>query len=129
PALHTRPLGQKTLRGLTPKPVEIVPEISIKPLFEALRRVDVHWPESADPTSWADLAGQVCGVPQALVIVHRRADAAELWHRVSEWKPDALHLSALMCPAHRRAVLAAIRRRLATVRSVTSCQHSLWKLA
>ena len=113
PALHTRRLGQKTFYGLTPKPTEIVPEASIGPLFESLRRVDVYWPESADPTAWEDLAGQVSGARQALVIVHRRADAAELWRRVSEVKPDALHLSALMCPAHRRVVLADICSRLA----------------
>ncbi len=114
PALHSRRLGQKLFYGLTPKPAEIVPEASINSLFDSLRRVDVHWPANTAPTSWEDLAVQVCAIPHALVIVHRRADAAELWQFVSGGKPHALHLSALMCPAHRRAVLSNIRRRLAT---------------
>ncbi len=46
------------------------------------------------------------------MIVHRRADAADLWRAVNARQP-ALHLSALMCPAHRRSVLAVIRERLA----------------
>lgn len=112
PALHTRPLGAGRFCGLTPEPREIVPPEEIEPLFRSFERVEVHWP-GVEATTWPDLASEMAAQKQALAIVHRRADAAELWKELSVQAPNALHLSALMCPAHRREVLAEIRTRLA----------------
>jgi CRISPR-associated endonuclease/helicase Cas3 len=46
---------------------------------------------------------------QALCILNTRRDAVAVARELGE---DALHLSTLMCPAHRRATLAEVRRRL-----------------
>ncbi len=47
-----------------------------------------------------------------LCIVNKRAHAAELFGRIRKMD-GAAHLTTLMCPAHRRAVLARVRQRLA----------------
>jgi len=112
PALHTRSFGMAHFYGFDPAPREIVPANRMAPLFESLRRVDVSWPIGDRTTTWSDLALDVARYEQALAIVHRRADAAELWQLVNSLAPGALHLSALMCPAHRREVLERIRGRL-----------------
>jgi CRISPR-associated endonuclease/helicase Cas3 len=113
PSLHTRPLGPWHFDGLDPRPVEIVPEPEIGELFAAYRRVQVRWPETNAPTSWAELATRLSRHRQVLAIVHRRQDAAELWTALRDLAgDDTLHLSALMCPAHRRQVLSEIRTRL-----------------
>jgi len=81
-------------------------------LFNDLRRVDVNWPSSEGVTSWNELATYAASERQVLVIVHQRKDAAELWREINSLAAGALHLSALMCAAHRRKVLDEIRRRL-----------------
>lgn len=118
PSLHARPLGAEPFAGLRPAPREIVPAEAIEPLFESLRRVEVTWPpaapdgESRRPVDWPSLAERIAAVPQVLAIVHRRDDARNLWREVAARAEGALHLSALMCPAHRREVLATIRSML-----------------
>jgi CRISPR-associated endonuclease/helicase Cas3 len=112
PALHSRMLGATPFRGLSPQPREVVPSDAIGRLFGTLRRVDVTWPVLPSPIAWPDLAEAVASERQVLAIVHRRADAAELWRAVKERSSDALHLSALMCPAHRREVIGKIKNRL-----------------
>lgn len=103
-------------QGLTcgfPEVREIVPD-SLN-AFGRLRRVDTRWPRNDAPTSWEDLAAEVAREPDVLVVVHRRADARELCERLDErlGHDETFHLSALMCPAHRSAVLAMIRERKA----------------
>jgi CRISPR-associated endonuclease/helicase Cas3 len=113
PSLHTRALGPWRFDGLDPKPIEIVPEAQIEGLFAAFRRVQVRWPETNDRTNWVELATTLSRHRQVLAIVHRRQDAAELWIALRNLAGDGtLHLSALMCPAHRRQVLSEIRARL-----------------
>jgi CRISPR-associated endonuclease/helicase Cas3 len=112
PAFHSRMLGPTPFHGLSPQPREIVPPDSIDRLFATLRRVEVTWPVLQAPIGWPDLADAVAAERQVLAIVHRRADAAELWQAVNERSSKAFHLSALMCPAHRRNVLTSIRDRL-----------------
>jgi CRISPR-associated endonuclease/helicase Cas3 len=113
PSLHTRPLGPWRFDGLDPKPVEIVPEPEIADVFAAFRRVQVRWPETNACTNWVELAATLSRHRQVLAIVHRRQDAAELWIALRNLAgDDTLHLSALMCPAHRRQVLSEIRARL-----------------
>ncbi len=113
PALHSRPLGVLRFQGLDPRPVEIVPEGEANSLFEAFHRVEIEWPARPDPLDWPTLASEIVGNPQALAIVHKRQDARDLWRACETVAPgEQIHLSALMCPAHRREVLARIRRLL-----------------
>lgn len=58
------------------------------------------------------LAGQLNTLPQVLCVVNRRKAAQDLYSLLE--KEGAFHLSTLMYPAHRKAVLAEIRQRLNT---------------
>lgn len=114
PALHSRTLAAKHFLGLDPAPVEIVPAEAMWGLFDSLRRVEVEWPSRDEPLEWSTLADELDRHPRVLGIVHRRQDAVELWRACEALRPgEWSHLSALMCPAHRRKVLGAIRARLA----------------
>ncbi len=99
--------ASKNLRGL-----ENVREIIDAPdaLFEALKRVEVELPTDwHTPTTWADLAAQLSAEDCVLAIVNTRKAARELQRLMPE---DTLHLSALMCGAHRKDVIAEIKQRL-----------------
>jgi CRISPR-associated endonuclease/helicase Cas3 len=89
----------KTTHELAPDPPN---------LFERLKRVTI---EHAGVLSDKDLAGRLADAEQALCIVNTRAHARELYEFV-KGHPGARHLSTLMCAAHRREVLAEIRRDL-----------------
>jgi CRISPR-associated endonuclease/helicase Cas3 len=120
PALHRRQLGSVLFPGLHPQPREIVPEGTLPDLFRALKRVRIIWPESKEPVAWPNLARELATERQVLAVVHRRVDARELWRALSEVSGERpLHLSALMCAAHRQGVLAEIRERL---RAGASCR-------
>ncbi|MCC6179718.1 MAG: CRISPR-associated endonuclease Cas3'' [Chloroflexi bacterium] len=80
------------------------------PLFRALKRVRYEW-RLDPPLGWTELADLVQTEEQALVVVNTKADALSILDALGD--PDALHLSTLLCGAHRRAVLAEVRRRLA----------------
>lgn len=95
--------------GWTPREIA-TPNLS---LFRRLRRVEVRWPDPPISTSWDNLCRELGKRDQALVVVNLKRDAANLARRLSdEWRDDLFHLSTAMCPAHRQAVLAAVRRRL-----------------
>jgi CRISPR-associated endonuclease/helicase Cas3 len=119
PALHSRELGSRFFHGLDPQPTEIVPSLEMEELFNSFRRVRVQWPTTSEPMSWATLAAALFDQAQVLAIVHRRADAFLLWSELKALEPESppLHLSALMCPAHRRQVLARARGKLIEGRS------------
>lgn len=85
---------------------EIMPDPSS--LAAAARRVNIEW-RIASVTPYAAIAVELREYLQAMVIVHRRADARVLAEAFGD---DALHLSALMCPAHRLRVIDQVRRRL-----------------
>ncbi|MDD5560061.1 CRISPR-associated helicase Cas3' [Candidatus Methylomirabilis sp.] len=79
-------------------------------LHETLKRVDIMVPTSlTEPRSWEDIAGALQEHDSVLCIVNRRDDARTLWRLMPE---GAFHLSALMCGAHRSAVIAKIKERL-----------------
>jgi CRISPR-associated endonuclease/helicase Cas3 len=82
-------------------------------LAERLRRVEVDWTRTVSAVPWDVLAGEIAAERDVLAIVHRRDDARELCVAVDAelGEPTTVHLSALMCPAHRSAVLAEIRAR------------------
>lgn len=92
---------------------EIVPPEKVR-AFERLRRVDVRWPTSFDPTPYEALANDLVATRRALAITHLRKDARHLTELLDERLGDrsTVHLSALMCPEHRTRVLADIRQRL-----------------
>jgi CRISPR-associated endonuclease/helicase Cas3 len=104
--------ARRNLRGL-----DGVTEIIDDPdaLFARLERVTVHCPaDLMAPRPWADLAAEVAQRDSALVVVNSRRDARALHALLPE---GAFHLSALMCGAHRKAVLDTIRQRLADQRA------------
>ena len=76
--------------------------------FAALRRVEYEWDD--DPKSWDEIADLMREQRQAMTIVNTRADALELMEALSD--DDPLHLSTLLCGAHRRDVLDEVKRRL-----------------
>lgn len=84
-------------------------------LFGALKRVDFVWPAEKDKVKpWSELAEELARYPQVLAVVHRRQDSRKLaiCLRQLSCSESVLHLSALMCPAHRLRVLDEIRNRL-----------------
>jgi CRISPR-associated endonuclease/helicase Cas3 len=109
PALERRPslpVGIENIRPIVADPAA---------LAERLERVHYHWPTPGGAAmSWEELTGALAGTPRALAILHLRKDARELAGLVREHRPvDPLfHLSALMCPAHRSAVLDQVRTTL-----------------
>jgi CRISPR-associated endonuclease/helicase Cas3 len=98
--------ASSNLRGL-----ENVREIVDDPdeLYKRLQRVNVTLPLNwQTPMPWVEVASAVAQEDCILVIVNTRKAAKELLALL----PSTLHLSALMCGAHRSAVLDTIRHRL-----------------
>jgi len=93
------------LRGFTN-----VREIVAEPArhFMALERVT--YAIKSQPWSWEQVSAEMRRRDQVLTVLNTRKDALALLEALQD--PDALHLSTLLCPAHRRAILAEIRRRL-----------------
>lgn len=90
---------------------EIVPDP--QSLHERLRRVEIHVPPSLTAVQkWDDIAERMLAEPSALCIVNRRQDARDLFRLVQRRDPAAVHLSALMCGAHRSEVIRDIKERL-----------------
>jgi CRISPR-associated endonuclease/helicase Cas3 len=85
---------------------EIAPEPAR--LFAALQRVKVRDVGALDDAALVDRRRRA---EQALCIVDNRSQARALFDAIRE-APGATHLSTLMVPAHRRAVLAQVRERL-----------------
>nr|MBS0019255.1 CRISPR-associated helicase Cas3' [Gammaproteobacteria bacterium] len=109
PALSTREYfdASSNLRGL-----DGVREIVADPnaLYFALERVRISLPTDwSSSVTWDDLADDLMQRSSVLAIVNRRDDARELWRRMPE---GTLHLSALMCGAHRSQVIRSIKARL-----------------
>lgn len=119
PALNTTDYFDPSmnLRGL-----ERVREIIAEPdaLFDSLKRVDVELPSDwTTATPWTDIAARIAAEDCVLAIVSTRKAAREL-HRLLP--PGTLHLSALMCGAHRKAVIAHIKARLVAKRAGTDLE-------
>jgi CRISPR-associated endonuclease/helicase Cas3 len=77
-------------------------------LYKEFRRVDVTW---AGTLSDADVARRIRSSKQVLCVVNTRAHARKLYEVLGPGDGH-IHLSALMCPAHRTRKLDEIRRRL-----------------
>jgi CRISPR-associated helicase Cas3/CRISPR-associated endonuclease Cas3-HD len=101
---------QPELERFLPDEVKPVRELTADPQaeFDFYRRVRVHLPgKLAD----ADLLERLNGLAQVLCIVNTRRHARALFAGLRG--EGCFHLSTLMCAAHRRQVIAEIRRRLA----------------
>jgi len=90
------------------KPIEIVPQYArhFKDLESRVRYI----PRS-EPLSWADLAAEIRGEDQVLVVLNASRDAMALLEALGD-TPDVVHLSTLLCGAHRRRVLSDIESRV-----------------
>lgn len=108
PALASRTYFDtaKNRRGL-----DTVREIVTDPpeLYRRLKRVEVRLPDWDKRSSWEEIAAELAGEDCVLAIVNTRGDARKLWQLLPK---GTLHLSALMCGAHRAEVIAAIKQRL-----------------
>ena len=75
-----------------------------------LKRTHFNFPTSLnEPTVWASLAQRLQQHDQVLCIVNTRRDCHDLFQLMPT---GTIHLSALMCGAHRSAVIRLIRWRL-----------------
>lgn len=79
--------------------------------FAVLRRVAYDW-STGTPQSWSEVAAVMQEAPQALAVVNTKGDALALLDALDD--PETLHLSTLLCGAHRREVIAEVHRRLAS---------------
>jgi CRISPR-associated endonuclease/helicase Cas3 len=86
---------------------ELAPEPQA--LYTALKRVTVE--TLAEPVADVLIAARFSEQPRMLCIVNSRAHARSLFETIRRL-PGALHLTTLMCPRHRRAVLQTVRTRL-----------------
>ena len=78
--------------------------------FDMLKRVEYEW-RTNEPNQWPEVAAWIREEHSALAIVNTKRHAMELLDALDD--PDTLHLSTLLCGAHRTKVLKKIRRRLA----------------
>lgn len=90
-------------------------------LFEEFRRVEYDVSPLAEDWSWVRVAEEVRQYEQVMVIVNRRQDAVALYRKL-QGEGVVYHLSASMCPAHRKQVLQTIRQRLQE-------GHPIWLVA
>ena len=92
-------------------------------LYRQLDRVQVELPADwSTPTAWADLAERVAQEDCVLVIVGTRKAAREMHRLLPE---GTLHLSALMCGAHRSDEIKKIKQRLSDKRDGTDTRPLL----
>jgi len=103
----TQPALDETFREFLPDQaaVELCPQNVFHP--EVFRRVVFR---REGKLSYERLAEQICSRKQALCIVNSRKSAQAVYTLLNE--EGAFHLSTLMYPAHRKAILAEIRARL-----------------
>lgn len=112
PALAPRRHFGSSFAGLTD-----VREIigNVDRLYRELARVRVFLPNDFETAStWKEIGDRIHSEgTDVLAIVSRRADARELWSLLPR---GTIHLSALMCGAHRSHAIGEIKRRLAARR-------------
>lgn len=77
--------------------------------FRALKRVNYEWCVD-EPLSWEQVASVMRGELQALAVLNTKKDALAVLDALVD--PRALHLSTLLCGAHRTRVIEEVTRRL-----------------
>jgi CRISPR-associated endonuclease/helicase Cas3 len=111
PAFESLDVRVRPLAATGWAPREIVPR-DLK-LFERARRTRLQWETDAQ-RSWESLAEELAGAGSALCIVNLKNHALALATLLRDrGVPGLFHLSTNLCPAHRKRVLARVRRRLA----------------
>lgn len=98
--------GSPYFKGLRGDMREIVPNPAC--YFQALKRVTYEGP--SEPWPWNRVAQEMSAARQCLTIVNTKADALALLETLND--SEALHLSTLLCMAHRREVIREIKARL-----------------
>lgn len=99
---------QPALPNLCQPPHEITPEP--KKLYMQLKRTEIVFPKNMnEPCDWPTLSAELTQHEQVLCIVNTRKDCYELWQ---EMPKGTIHLSALMCGAHRSKVISEIKDKL-----------------
>ena len=101
----TQPALDGLFREYGVEPKELCPDAEA--LYEQFRRVTF---QNAGTLDAEKLAENLRAFSQALCIVNSRRAAQEVYQKLPE--EGRYHLSTLMYPIHRRAILAEIRRRL-----------------
>ncbi|RIH77054.1 CRISPR-associated endonuclease/helicase Cas3 [Meiothermus taiwanensis] len=92
------------------QPVEMLPEP--ERFFLQSQRVSLEW-WLQEPTPWPRLAALLEAEGQALAVLNLKRQAYALFHQAQARGLEGLyHLSTALCPAHRRAVLEEVQRRL-----------------
>ena len=86
---------------------EIVPDFPR--YFTALKRVRYEYRKT--PMTWREIADEIRTKPQIMVVLNTRQDALSLLDALGD-DPAALHLSTLLCGAHRREVMNEVKTRL-----------------
>lgn len=78
--------------------------------FTTLARVRYEW-RTQQPAAWSEIADMLKGEQQALAVVNTKNDALTLLDTLGD-DPTVLHLSTLLCGAHRRKVIAKVKQQL-----------------
>lgn len=107
-ATATQPAFEQLPEYRSMQAFDIVPDA--KRWFAALRRVTYDWSKVKQPVAWDEVAAAMRSEPAALAVVNTKGDALALLDALGD--ENALHLSTLLCGAHRRAVIAEVHRRL-----------------
>lgn len=97
---------QPALPGLDVAAPIIAPDMD---LYGRLKRVDYALPAKPQKTGWPELAQRLQEHRQVLCVVNTRKDCRNLFALMPS---GSIHLSALMCGAHRSNVIAGIKDRL-----------------
>ena len=93
---------------------EIIPP-ALK-LYKQLKRVSIELPpDLTTRQTWEEVAHDLTEHEQVLCIVNSRKDCHAL-HKLMP--PDTIHLSALMCGAHRSSIIAYIKDALAMAKPI-----------
>ncbi len=99
------------------RPVEVIE--NPERLYKELRRARYEWWMNPRPT-WEQVADRIAdpvraGSDRSLTVVNTVADARRLRDLLADRVPagtPVLHLSSVMCPAHRQQVLGEVKERL-----------------
>jgi CRISPR-associated endonuclease/helicase Cas3 len=79
-------------------------------IFTQLKRTNINFPDDINqPQDWLSLAEELANYEQVLCIVNTRKDCYSLWQKMPK---GTIHLSALMCGAHRSKIISDIKERL-----------------
>ena len=90
---------------------EIIPKSAYVCHFKTLSRVEYEW-RTDEPHQWHEVAEWMREERSVLAVVNTKRHAMELLDALNDLDLDVLHLSTLLCGAHRRDVMREIKVRL-----------------